>query len=228
MSNKTLALIPARAGSKGIKNKNLALLANKPLVYHTIKAAKEATCIDKIVLSSDGDEILTYARSQGIDIIKRPKELALDDTTSDKVILHALEIYKTYENIILLQPTSPFRTSKHIDESFYHFMQKNANALISVYKEDNKILKAFTIDENKNLKGICNDFYPFMPRQKLPNVYMGNGAIYILKIKEFLKNPSFLLKNTTFFKMDKQSSFDIDTLEDLKKANEFFKNFDFY
>ncbi|MBK1972861.1 acylneuraminate cytidylyltransferase family protein, partial [Campylobacter sp. TTU-622] len=146
MSNKTLALIPARAGSKGIKNKNLALLANKPLVYHTIKAAKEATCIDKIVLSSDGDEILTYARSQGIDIIKRPKELALDDTTSDKVILHALEIYKTYENIILLQPTSPFRTSKHIDESFYHFMQKNANALISVYKEDNKILKAFTID----------------------------------------------------------------------------------
>ncbi|MBK1964452.1 CMP-N-acetylneuraminic acid synthetase [Campylobacter novaezeelandiae] len=220
MSNKTLALIPARAGSKGIKNKNLALLANKPLVYHTIKAAKEATCIDKIVLSSDGDEILTYARSQGIDIIKRPKELSLDNTTSDKVILHTLEIYKTYENIILLQPTSPFRTSKHIDESFYHFIQKNANALISVCKCDNKILKAFISDEKGNLKGISNDDYPFYPRQELPNTYMSNGAIYILKVKEFLKKSNFLLKNTTYFEMDEVSSLDIDTLEDLKKANE--------
>ncbi|WP_139470512.1 cytidylyltransferase domain-containing protein [Campylobacter armoricus] len=213
----TLAIIPARAGSKGIKNKNLVLLNDKPLLYYTIKAAKNSKYIDKIVLSSDGDEILKYGETQDIDVLKRPKELALDDTTSDKVILHALNFYKDYENIILLQPTSPFRTNIHIDEAFLKFKNENSNALISVIEYDNKILKAF-IDNNGNLKGICNDKYPFMPRQKLPKTYMSNGAIYIIKTDLFLKNPSFLQENTKYFLMDEISSFDIDSLEDLEKA----------
>ncbi|TXE81329.1 acylneuraminate cytidylyltransferase family protein [Campylobacter peloridis] len=214
----TLAIIPARAGSKGIKNKNLALLNNKPLLYYTINAAKNSKYIDKIVLSSDGDEILSYGKTQNIDTIKRPKELALDDTTSDKVILHALDFYKDYENIILLQPTSPFRTNIHIDEAFLKFKNENSNALISVIEYDNKILKAF-IDDNGNLKGICNDKYPFMPRQSLPKTYMSNGAIYIIKSNLFLKNPTFLQKNTNYYIMDTKSSLDIDNEEDLRKAN---------
>ncbi|EIA0386476.1 acylneuraminate cytidylyltransferase family protein, partial [Campylobacter jejuni] len=114
----TLAIIPARAGSKGIKNKNLALLHDRPLLYYTINAAKNSKYVDKIVLSSDGDDILEYGQTQGVDVLKRPKELALDDTTSDKVVLHTLSFYKDYENIVLLQPTSPLRTNVHIDEAF--------------------------------------------------------------------------------------------------------------
>ncbi|ECX4036356.1 acylneuraminate cytidylyltransferase family protein [Campylobacter coli] len=214
----TLAIIPARAGSKGIKNKNLVLLNDKPLLYYTINAAKNSKYIDKIVLSSDGDNILEYGKTQGIDTLKRPKELALDDTTSDKVVLHALEFYKDYENIILLQPTSPLRTEEHIDEAFLKFRNKNSNALISVVEHDNKILKAF-IDNDGVLKGICNNSFPFMPRQKLPKTYMSNGAIYIIKSNLFLVNPTFLQENTSYYIMDSKSSLDIDNEEDLRKAN---------
>ncbi|MFY4724213.1 cytidylyltransferase domain-containing protein [Campylobacter jejuni] len=214
----TLAIIPARSGSKSIKNKNLALLHNKPLLYYTINAAKDSKCIDKIVLSSDGDEILEYGKTQNIDVLKRPKELALDDTTSDKVVLHTLNFYKDCENIILLQPTSPLRTSVHIDESFIKFKKENSNALISVNECNNKILKAF-IDNNGSLKGICNDKYPFIPRQKLPKTYMSNGAIYIIKTNLFLKNPTFMQDKTSYYIMDEKASLDIDTIEDLKKAN---------
>lgn len=221
----TLAIIPARAGSKGIKNKNLALLQNKPLLYYTIHAAKNSKCIDKIILSSDGYEILRYGKTQDIDTLKRPQELALDDITSDKVILHTLEFYKDYENVILLQPTSPLRTSEHIDKAFEIFKNTNANSLISVCEYDNKILKAFMCDEKGNLKGICNDNYPFMPRQKLPKTYISNGAIYVLKTKDFLQNPSFLQSNTKHFLMDEESSLDIDSEEDLERAEEILYRF---
>ncbi|EOW3520765.1 acylneuraminate cytidylyltransferase family protein [Campylobacter coli] len=224
MKNKILAIIPARGGSKGIKNKNLVLLGDKPLIYYTIKAALDAKSISKIVVNSDSNEILNYAKNQNVDTLKRPNELALDDTTSDKVILHTLEFYKDYENVILLQPTSPLRTSEHIDKAFEIFKNTNANSLISVCEYDNKILKAFMCDEKGNLKGICNDNFPFMPRQKLPKTYISNGAIYILKTKDFLQNPSFLQSNTKHFLMDEISSLDIDSEEDLRKVEEVLKN----
>lgn len=216
-----LAIIPARAGSKGIKNKNLVSLSGKPLLYYTIEAAKGAACIDKIILSSDGNEILEYGKSQGIEVFKRPVELAQDDTTSDKVILNVLEHYQDYENIILLQPTSPLRTSRQIDEALNKFQNEKANALISVVKYDNKILKAFIVDENEKLRGICNDYFPFTPRQKLPSTYMSNGAIYIVKSELFKKNPNFLPQNTAYFLMDEISSLDIDCTDDLIKAENY-------
>ncbi|EAK9985817.1 acylneuraminate cytidylyltransferase family protein [Campylobacter jejuni] len=224
MNNKVLAIIPARGGSKSIKNKNLVLLSNKPLIYYTIKAALNAKSINKVVVSSDSNEILNYAKSQNVDTLKRPIELAQDDTTSDKVLLHALEFYKDYEDVIFLQPTSPLRTNIHIDKAFKIYKNSDANALISVTEYDNKILKAFICDNEGNLKGICDDEYPFMPRQKLPKTYMSNGAIYILNIKKFLNNPNFLQKNTKYFSMDEISSCDIDTLDDLKKIKMHFKD----
>ncbi|EAH8035273.1 acylneuraminate cytidylyltransferase family protein [Campylobacter jejuni] len=219
----SLAIIPARGGSKGIKNKNLVLLNNKPLIYYTIKAALNTKSISKVVVSSDSDEILNYAKSQNVDILKRPISLARDNTTSDKVLLHALKFYKDYEDVVFLQPTSPLRTNIHIDEAFNLYKNSNANALISVSECDNKILKAFVCNDCGDLAGICNDEYPFIPRQKLPKTYMSNGAIYILKIKEFLNNPSFLQSKTKHFLMDESSSLDIDCLEDLKKVEQIWK-----
>ncbi|AXP08367.1 acylneuraminate cytidylyltransferase family protein [Campylobacter hepaticus] len=221
----TLAIIPARGGSKSIKNKNLVLLNHKPLIYYTIKAAQKAKCIDKIVVSSDSEKILQYAKTHNIECLKRPDNLAKDNTTSQTVLLHALNFYKNYKNVILLQPTSPLRNNIHIDEAFKLYKESKADALISVYKYDNKILKAFICDKNNNLQGICNDNYPFMPRQKLPKTYMSNGAIYILNIKKFCQKPSFLQKNTKYFLMDEITSLDIDNLTDLKKAEQILNHF---
>lgn len=215
----TLALLPARAGSKSIKNKNLANLNGFPLIHYTIESAKKASCIDEIVVSSDGDSILAYALEQGVRALKRPKELATDSTQSHEVILHALSHYKEFENIILLQPTSPLRDFKDIDNAFRIFVEKKANALISVSAIDNKILKAFITDENGYLRGICNDIYPFMPRQSLPETYQSNGAIYIIKRDLFLQNPNFLPPKTHYYVMNDENSIDIDTHKDLEQAN---------
>lgn len=214
----TLAIIPARAGSKGIKGKNLALLDGKPLIFYSIDAAKKAANIDEIIVSSDGDEILNFALKMGVKALKRPAELALDNSTSEGLILHALEHFKGFESLVLLQPTSPLRTAAHINAAFELYKNKNADALISVISMDNKALKAFVADENGLLRGICNDDYPFMPRQKLPPVYMGNGAIYIVKTKLFIKKPSFLQSKTCFYEMSEKDSIDIDKPEDLKEA----------
>ena len=216
----TLAIIGARSGSKGIKGKNLALLDDKPLIYYTIKAAKESKNIDEVLVSSDGDEILAYAKSEGVKTLKRPLELALDESKSEDFIIHALKEFKDFKNFILLQPTSPLRTATHIDEAFEIYKTQKANALISVNRIDNKILKAFILDENENLKGICNNEFPFMPRQKLPQTFMGNGAIYIANIKAFLLRPSFLQENTSYYEMNKQDSLDIDNYDDLARADE--------
>lgn len=223
-----LALIPARAGSKSIKNKNLAMLCEKPLIYYTIESAKKAQCIDKIVVSSDGDLILEYALSQGVEIICRPKEIARDSTTSDEVILHTInhytKNYSDFDTIILLQPTSPLRDSNDIDNAYRIFKEKNANALISVTQTDNKILKAFIANTDGSLQGIHNDIYPFMPRQSLPQTYQSNGAIYIVKRDLFLENPSFLPQNTHYYLMSEEHSIDIDTLADLEYANKIMQN----
>ncbi|MDE5591838.1 MAG: acylneuraminate cytidylyltransferase family protein [Helicobacter sp.] len=218
-----LALIPARGGSKSIKKKNLALLGDKPLLYYTIKAAKESECIQEIVVSSEDEEILEYAKSQGVSILKRPKELAQDTSRSNEVVEHCLKHYPNYEEFILLQATSPFRRAEHVEQAYEKFKKEDSQALISVCTYEKTILKAFVLNERGCLKGICNDSFPFMPRQELPEVFMANGAIYLGKVKNFLKNPTFLAEQTSYFLMDTLSSLDIDEPSDLQKANEILK-----
>lgn len=217
-----LALIPARSGSKSIKNKNLALLGGKPLIYYTIDSAKKAHCIDTIVVSSDGDSILQYAHSQGVFVLNRPSELAQDFSQTSEVVAHTLGHFKDFSEIIILQPTSPFRTSTDIENAHKIFKDTNANALISVESIDNKILKAFIANENGELRGICNDRFPFMPRQKLPKTYQGNGAIYIIKRSAFLEHNTLLPPKTHFYEMAEM--LDIDSPSDLQKANKILRN----
>jgi len=218
-----IAIIPARGGSKGIKRKNLALLNNKPLLYYTIKAAKEAKCIDEIVVSSEDEEILEYAKSQNVTALKRPLEFAQDNSRSNEVVKHCLENFLNFDTFVLLQATSPLREAGHIDGAFLKFQKDKAEALISVCAYDREILKAFVLDKQGFLKGICNDSFPFTPRQELPEVFMANGAIYLGKSANFLKNPSFLATQTSYFLMDSKSSLDIDEPSDLIKAEQILK-----
>ena len=224
---KIISIIPARGGSKGLPKKNILPLGNKPLIAWSIEASLKSKFINKTVVSSDSDEILEIANSYGADTIKRPDELAKDTTPSEPVIEHVLkniENLEDYDYIVLLQPTSPFRNEIDIDSSFQLLIEKKATALISVKEIDNKILKAFKNNSNGYLEGISNNIYPFMRRQDLPKVFMPNGAIYIVKISEFLENKKLFTSKTISYLMNEENSLDIDTQEDLDRCNNILNN----
>lgn len=215
---KVLAIIPARGGSKGIPKKNLVNFRGKPLMQWSIDAAKKSKHITDIVVTSDDFEILEYAgKSEEVICLKRPIELAKDHSRTEPVLVHVLEnLRKKYDFLILLQPTSPLRTAEDIDNSFLSLLNSKANALISVCNLEQHPYKSFKVDKNGFLQGIINNDYPFYPRQKLPQVYKPNGAIYIISIFEFLKNNRLFTEKTIHFKMSKEKSLDIDTLKDLE------------
>lgn len=219
MTKKILAIIPARGGSKGLPRKNILDLADKPLIAWTIEASKKSKFITSTLVSSDSDEILSTASIYCADILKRPTELATDISSSEVVIKHVLENTKEkYDYLVLLQPTSPLRDAVDIDNAFEKLFSSDDTALISVCEYDNKILKAFKENKFGYIEGISNNKYPFMRRQDLPKTFMSNGAIYIIKVDEFLKNKSFFTDKTISFVMDDIKSLDIDTQEDLEMA----------
>lgn len=221
---KIISIIPARGGSKGLPGKNIIDLAGKPLIAWTIEASLKSKYITKTIVSSDNNNIIEISKKFGAETIKRPDELALDTTHSEPVIEHALkniENIEQYDYLILLQPTSPLRDEKDIDGAIEFLIEKKASALISTKLIDNRILKTFKNNGNGYLEGIANNNYPFMRRQDLPNVYMPNGAIYIVSLKEFLKTKKLFTDKTISFEMSEEKSFDIDTLEDLKKIKKY-------
>ena len=220
---KIVSIIPARGGSKGLPGKNIIDLAGKPLIAWTIEASLKSKYITKTIVSSDNNNILEISKKFGVETIKRPDELALDTTPTEPVIEHvlkSLENIEQYDYLILLQPTSPLRDEKDIDSAIKLLIQKKVSALISTKEIDNKILKAFKNNENGYLEGIANNKYPFMRRQDLPKVFMPNGAIYIVSVKDFLKTKRLFTDKTISFEMSEEKSFDIDTKEDLNKCND--------
>ena len=217
---KVIAIIPARGGSKGIPRKNLINFKGKPLIQWSIEAASQSKYITDVIVSSDDDEILQYAsKTQNLIIIKRPKNLAQDNSRTEPVLSHALASLKNnnYDYLILLQPTSPLRTSEDIDFAFEKLQNSEATSLISVCELEHHPYKSFKVDEKGYLQGVINNNYPFYPRQELPKTYRANGAIYIIKVNDFLKKKSLLADKTTHFEMTIESSLDIDNLEDLKR-----------
>jgi CMP-N,N'-diacetyllegionaminic acid synthase len=222
-----LAIIPARGGSKTLPRKNIIDLAGKPLISWTITASIESKYITKTIVSSDDDEILDISRSFGAETIKRSSELALDTSSSEVVIEHVLEevakdITMIFDLIVLLQPTSPLRSSYDIDMALENMFSKNATALISVCQIDNKILKTFVENEEGYIEGAFNNKYPFKRRQDLPSVYMPNGAIYIIVKDEFDAGKTLFTNKTALYEMEKIKSIDIDNINDLEAAERFF------
>ena len=222
---KIISIIPARGGWKGLPKKNILELAGKPLIAWTIESSLKSKYISKTIVSSDCDEILNISSKYGSEILKRPDELARDTTPTEPVVEHILQNIKdlgNYSYLVLLQPTSPLRDEKDIDEAISKLIQeKDATALISVKEIDNKILKAFKINNNGYLEGISNNKYPFMRRQDLPKVFMPNGAIYIISINEFLKTKRLFSDNAISYLMNEEKSLDIDTIDDFEKIKNY-------
>ena len=210
--NKTfLVIIPARGGSKRLPRKNLLDLCGKPLIAWSIEAALKSKYISKVIVSSDDEEILNIAKEYKADFIKRPDELASDTATTFDALKHTLENVEKYDYVVLLQPTSPLRTEKHIDEAIELLKEKNADAIISVCEMEHSPLWSNTLDEDLNMSNFLRDEVLNKRSQDLPKYYRLNGAIYICKTDKLLQNESFFLKEKIYaYKMNKKDSVDID------------------
>lgn len=219
--NKTfLAIIPARGGSKRLPRKNVEDLCGKPLIAWSIEAGLKSKYIDKLVVSSDDNKILDIADTYNIQAIKRPKKLSNDTATTFDAIKHTIDKLESYDYIVLLQPTSPLRNCKHIDESIKLLEQKNADAVISVCEMEHSPLWSNTLDKDGVMDNFLRDEIINKRSQDLEKYYRLNGAIYICRTDKLLKDKSFFLKQNTYaYLMNRESSVDIDYLIDLKFAN---------
>ena len=216
-SLKTLALITARGGSKGLPRKNILMAGGKPLIAWTIEAARQSKIIDQVVLSSDDDEIINIAKSWGCSVpFRRPELLANDSAKSMDVVIHALEQLPGFEYVILLQPTSPMRTSLDIDTAFEEFKYSGAPTCVSVCEAEQSPYWMYYRDNNKKINNVISQPTSTYRRQDLPKVYILNGAIYISRVDWLLKNKSFIVNETIGYVMTKENSLDIDTSVDFK------------
>ena len=211
MNKKILAIIPARGGSKRLPRKNILDLCGKPLIAWTIEASLKSKFITKTIVTSDDEEILRISKEFGAETIKRPKELASDTSTTFDTIKHVIQNIKNYDYIVLLQPTSPLRTSNHIDESINLLEVKNADAIISVCQMEHNPLWSNTLNKDQNMKNFLKDEVINKRSQDLETYYRLNGAIYICDTKKLLENNSFFLNENIYaYLMDKNKSIDID------------------
>lgn len=215
-----LAVIPARGGSKRLPRKNVLDLCGKPLIAWSIEAALKSLYIDKVVVSSDDEEILDISEFFGASILKRPNVLASDVATTFDTIKHVIDNLEKYDYIILLQPTSPLRTCKHIDEAIEILESKNADAVVSVCEMDHSPLWSNTLPEDGSMNKFLRDEILNKRSQDLERYFRLSGAIYICKIEKLLEEKSFFLKENIFaYVMDRKSSVDIDDEIDLIYAN---------
>ena len=221
-----LAIIPARGGSKRLPRKNVLDLAGKPLIAWTIEAALECTFIDEVMVTTDDEEIAQVARRFGANVpFLRPAILSGDMATSFDAIKHTINFYidkldKGYDYVILLQPTSPLRTSRDIVGSVDVLFQKKSDAVISVCEADHSPLWMNTLTDDHSLAGFIREEALNQRSQDLQKYYRLNGAIYICKTDNLLEDRSFFLsKNIFAYTMEKEDSIDIDDLFDFRLAN---------
>lgn len=221
-----LVLIPARGGSKGVPGKNIKLLNSKPLIQYTIDAARDVFDDGVICVSTDDKKIKSTVESLGLEVpFLRPEVLATDTATSEDVIKHALKFYKERgyqaDTLILLQPTSPFRTAQHIKDALTHY-NDNLDMLVSV-KETKSNPYYVLREENEQGYLVKSKVSNATRRQDVPKVWELNGAIYIINTKSIEDNSLAELAKVKKFEMDELSSHDIDTVLDWKVAEEISK-----
>jgi len=205
-----VAIIPARGGSKGVPKKNLRAFKGKSLLAHTIASAKSSKGIDRIIVSSEDQEILQEARLNGADVpFVRPKELSQDLTSGMDPIIHALKNISYYDYVIVLQVTSPLRSVRDIDHALIECVLLKKPACVSVVEVTEHPYWMFKRLTNQSLTPFSTQKAP-PRRQDLPTLYRINGAIYIAKTDWLLQHQTFLHEETISYVMPKERSLDID------------------
>lgn len=224
------ALIPARGGSKRLPRKNVKLLCGKPLIGWTIAAAMKSKYIDSVVVSTDDLEIKKVSEKFGAEVpFIRPDILSSDTASSFEVIKHAIECLKIEDSkhlVVLLQPTSPLRTTAEIDNALEFFLEKNAKGVVSISETEHSPMWSNTLPENCCMSDFIRPDILGKRSQDLPKYYRLNGSIYIYKTKDLLEeNKIFFNKYVFGFEVPKESSIDIDTEFDFITAENLLMNF---
>ncbi|MCJ7841353.1 acylneuraminate cytidylyltransferase family protein [Lederbergia sp. NSJ-179] len=213
-----IALIPARGGSKGIPRKNIKNLNGSPLISYTIKAALEAGCFSRVIVSTDSQEIADVAKQFGAEIpFLRPHDLATDSALAIDTYLYTMnrlrkEGSKDTDIFTVLLPTTPLRTVKNIQEAILLFHEHEPSSLVSVTKAPIP-LDWYMVKDNENIlqKVIINDSEKLKNRQDERDYFIPNGAIYILRSKLLETTGNYYFENTIGYEMKPEESIDIDT-----------------
>lgn len=226
---KHIAIIPARSGSKGLKDKNIKLLQGKPLIAYTIEAALQSEVFDEVFVSTDSKEYAEIAKQFGAHVpFLREEYLATDGASTLDVIKDALEKYKdmgqSFDTVCILQPTSPLRRSSDIIAGYENLIEKEANAIIGVCEMDHSPIWCNTLPKDKSMDGFINKEWSGLGRQSLPTYYRINGALYISTVKYIMETDDLYKEKCYAFIMDKKNSVDIDDKIDFILAEEIMKN----
>lgn len=217
---RTLAIIPARGGSKGVKDKNIRIVAGKPLITYAIECANESSLLNKTIVSTDSPAIAEVVQSLECEIMMRPHELARDDTPIPPVLIHVLqELEKQgehYDLVVLLQVTSPIRTGKDVDNVISMFKQSpDLESVISVVPMDDvHPARMYTLEDDQWMHPFLNKGEEAR-RQDLPVVYYRNGCIYAIRTKALLEKRSLMVKNKKAYVMHAHHLANVDDERDL-------------
>lgn len=218
IGERVLAVIPSRKGSKGIPRKNLVDLGGFPLIAWTIRAALGATCIDEVIVSSNDLDVIKVSTALGCSApFVRNDCLSNDSAAGVDVVIDAVQRCPGFDTVIYLQPTSPFRTSSHIDAAMNLMKESKASQCVSVVKHDKPASWLKTIDTDGRLRAYLDLDAP-ATRQMSKNVYLPNGAIYISDVQTLLEKKTLFADDTLAYTMDTRSSLDIDNEDELNYA----------
>ena len=220
----TLAVIPARGGSKGLPGKNLAEINGVSLVARAVNVARESGVIDDVVVTSDDHEILNAAKTAGAITVERPSALATDTARIEDAIIHALEQYSlshpTPEVLVLLQTTSPLRQPSTISDAINMFRTHElVGSIYGVVECEHHPYKAF-IAKGDHLVPVSETEYLSLPRQNLPKAFRQSGSIYVVSVRSFLEHKSLLVNPVRPIEVSQEEAIDIDSMADLEIARQ--------
>lgn len=217
-----IAIIPARSGSKGLKDKNIKELAGKPLIAYSIEAAIKSECFDTIMVSTDSDKYARIAREYGAEVpFLRSERTSSDSASSWDMVLEVLDRYeesgKSFHSFCLLQPTSPLRESDDIKYAYQIFLENNAFSVVSLTELEHPLAWCGTLRDGNSLDGFMEQA-SYKQRQAQKTFYRPNGAIYIAAIPEFRRDQFLYRAGSYAYIMPKERSVDIDTEFDFQFA----------
>lgn len=224
-----LVVIPARAGSKGVPNKNFMKIDGVPLIEYTLNQVKEVTTKDMLtVVSTDSNEGLRIAMQYDVETPPRPPSLSTDHAKTVDLLINIIKQYKKnnieFSNIMLLQPTSPLRSKEDISKAMALFIENKANSLVSVYELDG-IKETYLYKKTSSEKGLAISKMHSIGgrRQDEEALYVRNGAIYIVKTDFLLNNNQLISNDVVLYEMPKSRSINIDSMEDINAFAEMVK-----
>lgn len=213
-----VAIVPVRAGSKGVPGKNIRALAGQPLYMHAVRQGLRIA--DKVIITTDIHEIHQAHLPDGCEICSRPSALTSDDTPMAPVIGHLIETMRLQEcTLVLLQATTPLRTDSDIKAAISLHDEQRHNLVMSVVARDRGVLK-YGLLNGDDFCAMRDPEFCFANRQELPSVYAPNGAVYVFKASQFMNSRNFPTKKIGAIKMPRQRSIDIDSDEDFRLADE--------